>query len=237
MIDIEYKDETYTLPTKPEEIKLGKYIEIIRLDKDLSGIERTARILSILTDMGLDDIKNISVDQIGAMSNHIQFLFKNTNRLLVDQIKVGNKWYGFNKNLNHITFGEYIDLQTFSSREKIENNLHILMAILYRPIKMKKKSTTLKKFIENYIYVKDIDTIMPSYEIEEYNEKTLIERADLFRKEMTLDIVMGAMFFFLILKLMLIENLNKSLNQKEMMTMVIEKMKALGVDFKPTGGG
>ncbi len=232
MIKVKLKDETYEMPTKFEEIPLNKYMEIIGIDKDTTDTDRLSKILSILTEISLDDIKDININHVGAMSNHIQFLFKKTNHLLVEQVKIDNKWYGFNKNLKNLTFGEYIDLEEMSKGEKLNINLNVLMALLYRPIKRKHKETHLKKFIENYIYKKDDD-----YEIEDYESEELRKRAELFKNKMKMNVVLGAMFFFTILKLMYIENTKRSLTKKEMMKWMTDNMKVFGIDFSPIGDG
>lgn len=235
MIDLEYSGKIYKLPTKFSEITLDKYMEIIDIQKVDKPVDKLVYMLSILSGLSVEQIKSISMDQIGAINNHLTFIFKSGAHLLIDQIKIDGKWYGFNKRINDISFGEYIDLEQFSSGEGTEKNLHILMAILYRPLKQKKKSSTLNNFIGNYIYKKE--KIVKDYEIEGYEPEKVIERAELFKKKMTVDVVLGAMFFFTILKRIYINNSKHSLTKKEMMKEVIKYMEASGVSFKPTGDG
>ena len=76
--------------------------------------------------------------------------------------------YGFIPNLDDMTLGEYIDLDSnLSDWEKI----HTAMAVLYRPIKVKKNN---------------------KYNIEEYTGPNNAERM----KEMPLNVAMGSMVFF-----------------------------------------
>jgi hypothetical protein len=109
------------------------------------------------------------------------------------------------------------------------------MAMLYRPLKQRKKSSTLHNFIKNYIY--DREKLVKEYEIEKYDENNIMIRADIFKKHMTVDVILGAMFFFIILKRIYINNLKQSSTKKEMMKEVIKYMKASGVSFKPIGVG
>jgi len=235
MINIDFSGNTYELPTKFDEVSLGKYMDIIAIQKELKPLDKMVAILSILTGLGEDDIKKISADQIGAINQHLTYLFKTQTHLLIDQIKIDGEWYGFNKRINDMSFGEYIDLEQFSNEDNSQKNLHMLMAILYRPIKQKKKSSTLNNFVENYIYRKE--RIVSVYEIEEYKPEKVVERAELFKKHMKVDVVLGAMFFFTILKRIYIVNLKQSLTKKQMMKKVIEDMTALGISFKPIGVG
>lgn len=235
MIELIYSGNTYNLPTKFNEVVMEDYMDIMRLDEELKPLEKYIRILSILTGLSEEDIKNINIDQINAISNHIQFLFKSESKLLIEQIKIDGKWYGFNKNLNseETKFGEYIDLEEFSKPENIKNKLHFLMAMLYRPIKQRKKPSNFENLIKNYIY--DRKEASKKYKIEDYMTKTVLDRAELFKKHMKMDVVLGAMFFFSILKMIYMENLKKSLNKKQMMEKLKILMKQLGVNFKKTG--
>ena len=63
---------------------------------------------------------------------------------LVKSFQIGDTTFGFIPKLEDITFGEYIDLDTYIGDV---NNLHKAMAVLYRPIKQKIKE---KYLIEEY---------------------------------------------------------------------------------------
>ena len=77
--------------------------------------------------------------------------------------------YGFIPNLDEISFGEFIDLdQSINDWQKI----HTTMAVLYRPIKSKRKD---------------------KYNIEEYEGTSDTENQ---MKRLTMDVVLGALFFF-----------------------------------------
>jgi hypothetical protein len=54
---------------------------------------------------------------------------------------------------------------------------------------------------------------------------------------MKVDTVLGATFFFIILRLVYMENTKKSLTKKEMTEMVQEKMGLFGITFKNNGDG
>lgn len=235
MINLEYSGNTYKMPTKFKEITIDKYIDIISIDQEKTEIEKLIAIISILTGMDEDIIRSINVDQIKMINNHLQFLFKSNEFLLVEQVNIDGVWYGFNKELSDISFGEYIDLEEFSKTD-LNKNIHVIMAILYRPI-IKKKPTTLKNLIKSYIYRKEDDILFSNYKIEDYVSKKVMLRAELFKKKMSVDVVLGAMFFFSILKIVYINNIKRYLTKKQMMIEVIKYMEASGVSFKPIGDG
>ena len=63
---------------------------------------------------------------------------------LIRSFKLGDTTFGFIPKLDDMTFGEYVDLDTNISNW---DNMHKAMAVLYRPIKLKKKGLYL---IEDY---------------------------------------------------------------------------------------
>ena len=63
---------------------------------------------------------------------------------LIRSFKLGDTTFGFIPKLDDMTFGEYVDLDTNISNW---DNMHKAMAVLYRPIKLKKKDLYL---IEDY---------------------------------------------------------------------------------------
>jgi len=104
-----------------------------------------------------------------------------TLRDLVDQepdkekfrklIDIEGEQYGFIPNMSKMTTGEYIDLETYC-KEPIEN-LHIIMSILYRKVKLKRGDR---------------------YAIESYDPELFKE--ELF-KLCKMDIALGSLGFFL----------------------------------------
>jgi hypothetical protein len=103
------------------------------------------------------------------------------------------------------------------------------MAILYRPIKKRTiKQRTLKQLIKSYI---NHEKLTYEYETENH-EKDFFERSELFKEKMTMDIALGAMFFFIILKLAYIENMagTKPKNQKELEEKILNRLKLMKID-------
>jgi hypothetical protein len=92
---------------------------------------------------------------------------------LVKSFVLGDVKYGFINNLDQMTYGEYVDLVTYS-KDSYENAA-ILCSILYRPILEENKG---------------------AYKIEDY-KGTNENQIDLFYQKLTMDIVFGALGFFL----------------------------------------
>jgi hypothetical protein len=114
---------------------------------------------------------------------------------LVKSFEIGDTKFGFIPSLDEITYGEYVDLVTYTSNTW--ENISEIMAILYRPIV--KQDTKGNYSIQNY-------------------SGTNQDIVDLFKDKLTMDIVFGAMSFFLRLQMDLATGiLTFSKNQMEMM--------------------
>ena len=115
--------------------------------------------LGLCSGSGEKDIESIVVQ--------ISELFNQKDNKFIDRFKYQEQDFGFIPKLDDMTFGEYVDLDTYLADWQL---MHKAMAVLYRPITFKKKN---------------------QYLIEEYGT------ADKYNmKQMTLDVVFGSMVFF-----------------------------------------
>ena len=128
------------------------------------------------------------------MGKSVQEIANKLNKLFEEEPKhvktfsLNGVNYGFIPNLDDMTLGEYIDLDSnLSDWEKI----HTAMAVLYRPIKVKKNN---------------------KYNIEEYTGPNNAEQM----KDMPLNVAMGSMVFFYSLRNeLLTTTLNFLVNEME----------------------
>jgi len=116
--------------------------------------------LIIVSKMSYKDVKNFA--------NRVLSYFQDKPQLrkihTIDDVE-----FGFIPNLEEISLGEYVDIdETINDWQKI----HTTMAVLYRPIKSKRKD---------------------KYNIEEYEGTSDTENQ---MKGLTMDVVLGALFFF-----------------------------------------
>jgi hypothetical protein len=116
--------------------------------------------LIIVSKMSYKDVKNFA--------NRVLSYFQDKPQLrkihTIDDVE-----FGFIPNLEEISLGEYVDIdETINDWQKI----HTTMAVLYRPIKSKRKD---------------------KYNIEEYEGTSDTENQ---MKRLTMDVVLGALFFF-----------------------------------------
>jgi hypothetical protein len=87
--------------------------------------------------------------------------------------------YGFFPNWKDLSFAEFIDMDTISGKkpEELLDLLHILAAVMFRPIVEEKSQHDFK--------------------IEKYDVNTMKERAELFKKKLDIKYVLAAQFFFI----------------------------------------
>ena len=167
------------VPTSMSSIKLHQYQKFLEITKDIDTEEEGSatfanlKALEIFCGLELKDTYKLPIntfDSVLAQVNDAlnedtpfikRFWFKGNNGVEVE--------YGFIPDLHEMSFGEYVDLDTFITDWK---NMHKAMAVLFRPIVSKKNDL---------------------YQIEEY--ESALKYADNM-KYMPLNVALGAMVFF-----------------------------------------
>ena len=166
-----------TVPSSLRHIKLSqwqKYAAILDKNKgEESSDFLNLKTLEIFCGMDLKDIHSIPLREFDEVLMHMSDIFKmktpreNTFWLKgTDGIEVE---FGMIPNFDKMSYGEYEDLENYIFDEK---NLHKAMAVLYRPVKFKKK--------DRYL--------IHDYEGTEFMAEVM--------KNTPLDIVFGARVFF-----------------------------------------
>jgi hypothetical protein len=157
------------IPTYLSEITLGQYQKFLKVAEDNDESEFVHhKMVEIFCGVSLKNISKIKHKDLTYVVSKISDLF-NGKHDLVQKFKIDNTEFGFIPNLDDITSGEYMDIDTYLVDW---SNMHKAMAVLFRPI--------LKKAGDRY-------------SITDYNGTA--EYGDLM-KRMPLSAVMGAMVFF-----------------------------------------
>ena len=175
----EGKKNDYNLPIHWNDVMLGQFQEIQKIERQkntIGDIERMIKIICILCDMPEKEANRIPIDSIMKIQREIEGLLKEEpNAKLHNIIKMDGVEYGFHPNLSQMTLGEYVDLETYS-KENATDNLHKLIALLYRPI-VKKKGD--------------------KYAIEKYEDYDSESAEKIFLEKFNVDWLTGASVFFL----------------------------------------
>lgn len=215
------------LPTSWGDVTLKKYIEITEFQAvDMDELDKSVKILSILSDKTEDEILDISLPDIKECIKRIQFIYTTPEEGKIKQkIKINGHRYFINLNVRSITGAEYIDFTSLlKEKDKITQNLTQILPIFLKPVNIfgfKKKKC---------------------YRINDKNEEvqTLESRAftsKLILDNLTMDIVFNLSGFFLrnyqaLTKATLDCIIKENSKKREL---ILRKMKKEG--FKNTGAG
>lgn len=154
-----------TIPTTLNEITLGQYQEYAKL-QDLTETDLQLKTIEIFCNVPEIVVRNMKATDIVEICNIINNMF-DTKHQLISMFKINDVEYGFIPSLEDMSFGEYVDLDTFIGDN---DNLHRAVNVLYRPIEHRKGNR---------------------YTIKDYDPNT-----SEIAKDMPLDAVLGAVVFF-----------------------------------------
>ena len=170
-VEKEGKKKTYNLIKSWEDVTLEKWVKLITFEK-LSSTQEAMEVLGVLTDMPKKLIRELALQDVANIMSKVTELQREDKVVLKKIIKLEGKQYGFHPNLEDLTLGEWADIETFME-QGLDNNMHNIMAILFRPILE----------IENDAYI-----------IDAYNGNIAV-RAEKFKK-MSAEQVKRALVFF-----------------------------------------
>lgn len=178
---------TINIPESLKEITLKQYQKWLKIaeDKKLNNFLQQ-KMIEIFCNVELKKVLQMKATDVSEICTSINKLFTNDCKLIT-KFNHNDKEFGFVPKLDDMSFGEYIDLDTYMADWQ---NMHKAMSVLFRPIEYKKK--------EQYL-------------IEDYESAN---KYDL--QNISLDIVFGALVFFWALRTELQKHiLNYLANQTE----------------------
>ena len=155
------------IPETLKEVTLSQYQKWVKIidEEELSSFFQQ-KMIEIFCNSDLKAILQMKVKDVDEVTTHIDNLFKE-KPLFVPTFKLGDVEYGFIPKLDEMSFGEYIDLDSYLGEW---DTMHKAMSVLFRPIVHKRKD---KYIIEDY------------------------EGSDKFDlSQMPLNVVMGSLVFF-----------------------------------------
>ena len=177
---------TLTIPTSLSEITLGqykKYLEIQTSEIDERSLQ--AKMIEIFCNAPLEYVMQLKYSDTQEISSVLEEMFKEKPDL-VQRFKLGNKEYGFHPNLEDLSLGEYIDLDTYIGDWQ---NMERAMNVLYRPI---------------------IAKLREKYEIEKYSTELKEEALNI-----PMDAVLSSIFFLWNLGMELSQSMMKYLEGEQ----------------------
>ena len=175
-----------TIPTSLKDITLRDYKKFLDAEKENKDDRfLNAKLIHIFCKISLEKVMLLELKDAEDIVKTISDMF-NEKPALVKKFKIGKTEYGFHPELDSLTLGEYIDLDTFIGDW---NNMEKAMNVLYRPI---------------------LVTVKERYSIDEYNVDNFANALD-----MPMDAVMSSIFFLWNLGLELSKVMTNYLDSQE----------------------
>ena len=143
--------------------------------------------------MTVHELKNLQKDQVELIEGFLssRLVLPDNNKLVMTFEYQGIE-YGLENDWSKLAFGAWVDFEVYCSDDKIYENLHRIMAVLYRPVISKDKKNPLK------------------YKIAPYKSEEIEDRADIM-KLVPVSIWLGASVFFLEIVNIYINSIKSSL--------------------------
>ena len=154
-----------TIPTSLNEITLEQYQKFDKLEFQTES-ELQMKMIEIFCNTPELVVRNMKAIDITDICNMLNQMF-DVKHQLITSFKIDGVEYAFIPNLEDMTFGEYVDLDTYIGDN---DNLHRALNVLYRPIEFKTGNR---------------------YTIKEYNPETYE-----IAKRFPVDAVLGSIVFF-----------------------------------------
>ena len=158
--------------------------------------------LSLYTDIPVNQLKDLPLEQVNFVQEYITSQI--TNNSMKDELHNifthNGVEYGLENDWTKLAWGGWVDLEVFAS-DKIEDNIHYIMAVLYRPVIDRKKG---------------------KYIIEPYKADDIEDRANEFLT-LPVNYWFGASVFFFITGNLYISNLESSLIMKNKLNRMMMK--------------
>jgi hypothetical protein len=185
MIEIEFKDEVIKL--EPH-MTIGQYQDFVQNEEMYKN--NPARLLSLYLKIPLHDLKDLPKNQVEFVEEYITGEMIKDFQVdeLYNTFEFDGVEYGLENDWSKLAWGAWMDMEVFSS-EKIEENIHLIMSILYRPITERKNG---------------------KYKISPYKADEIEDRAYEFR-QLPIKYWFGASSFFFLTATIYTSNIKSSL--------------------------
>lgn len=159
------------IPTSWQDVTLGEFIELSKLDINNfeSPVDYYFKMLSVLGNKNIDEVKEfIKVTDLTNIVSQMSFINtpaeKNDNK----EVTIDNTVYKIVKNLNTLTIGEYVSIESLIDKDKLDSvsSIPAILGVILRP------------------------------EGEEFDSSLVEDRMKLFKTRLSIEDVLGMSLFF-----------------------------------------
>jgi hypothetical protein len=164
----------------PDIMSIDHYTKIFKIKDLFTEQYFAAKLVSIVTEAPLEKLMKADYEEINFLATHILTLIPlERKQPFIDRFEIDGIKYGFFPNWRDLTFAEFVDMDTISTKpvNELLDMLHILAAVMYRPIEHE---------ISEHNFL-----------IEEYDIKKMTARAEIFKRKLDVRYVLGAQTFFI----------------------------------------
>tara|TARA_R110000868_G_scaffold159206_3_gene387890 strand:- start:240 stop:971 length:732 start_codon:yes stop_codon:yes gene_type:complete len=175
MLKFKLDEKEYEIP---EIMTIENYSKIFKIKDLFSDDYFAAKLVSIVTGAPVEDLLDGDYEEVSYIAAYIMELLPKTKPEFKDRFELDGISYGFIPKWQDMTYAEFVDMDTIATRKQDEmlNMLHILLAVMYRPITNERTEH--------------------DFDIEKYDVKKMTKRAELFKSNLDVRYVLGAQTFF-----------------------------------------
>ena len=190
------------IPESLHDITLGQYQDYLEAQEKIDDdYQLGSRMIEIFCNIPVKDVFQFRMSHITNIQKTLIKIFEHKTESLINRFTVHDIEFGFIPSLDEMTFGEYVDLDTYFNDWE---TMHKAMGVLYRPV--------LQKHSDRYI-------------IDKYKGGEFLNI-----KKMPLDVVFSSIVFFYNLGNDLSKNILDYLSPQEMETFQQLQTSELGGD-------
>jgi hypothetical protein len=164
----------------PNYTPIGVYSKIYKIKDLFTEDYFAAKLINAVSSAPLQDLLDCPYEEISYIASYILKQLPNKDEVkFKDRFELDGVHYGFFSNWKDLTFAEFIDMDTISTKkpEELLNMLHILASIMYRPIVNERSEH--------------------DFDIEKYDVNSIPKRSELFKNKLDVGVILGAQFFFI----------------------------------------
>lgn len=148
MIQLDIDDKTYNIASSYEELTLGQYVDIIKMNESkikLDTNEATVKIIAIISDQPKEleaELWKMNISDFTELTSNFDWIADTTVLQHIKELKqkeeliINGQPYGIISNYNQMNLGEVISFETLMNQEQSDyHRLDYAFGVLLRPIK------------------------------------------------------------------------------------------------------
>lgn len=155
-----------------QDITVGQYQEMMTVQSE-NEVTKFIECMAIAIDCDPQEIRNLPISQYQDLRTKMSFISLEPQAEVVNRFTLNNREYGLIPEMSLMQAGVFIDAEQFKLDPM--SNLHNTIALIYRPI---------------------ISEDEDGYKIAEHKAEGFQARAEVFQKQLSIEIVIGAVLFF-----------------------------------------